>query len=192
MRRSHLEEVVNLVSPGTFESDETHIRALQPEPAKLRSQDVAWPPPPLWTGRSRPNPMGWWRSEACSPKQGVSWDHRRSGDGPTPGQTAGPPGGCLVIIQAQNVAKKGVEFFSYGEGLFLSGAIGPDYLQLPPAPKKPEAKPASAEKPATGAHPGSVWLDIQGPAHQTLEREGSEKRSGLEARGQGATAAEEG
>jgi putative RNA 2'-phosphotransferase len=73
------------------------------------------------------------------------------------------PQAVLVTIQAQIAAKRGLEFFSYGQGLYLSGAIGPEYLQLPPAPKKPEAKSKAPEKPTpTPPTPGSVWLDIQG------------------------------
>ena len=86
------------------------------------------------------------------------------------------PQAVLVTIQAQNAAKRGVEFFPYGEGLFLSGEIGPEYLQLPSAPKKPEAKPAPVEKPlAAPPTPGSVWLDIQGQPTKPWKEKGRKK-----------------
>ena len=67
-------------------------------------------------------------------------------------------------------------FFLYGEGLFLSGEIGPEYLQLPPAPKKPEAKPAPVEKPLSAPPtPGSVWLDIQGQPTKPWKEKGRKK-----------------
>jgi putative RNA 2'-phosphotransferase len=162
VRRSHLEEVVNLVSPGAFELDQTHIRALQPGPAELRSQEAAWPPPLLYraiTAKSHPvvaergllPQAGSELVLASDPEMARRLGRRRD------------PQAVLVIIQAQNAAKKGREFYPYGQGLYLSEAIGPEYLQLPPAPKKPEAKPARVEKPVPEpSTPGSVWLDIQG------------------------------
>ena len=65
VRRSHLEEVVNLVTPGAFELDKASIRALQPGPAKLRSQELVGRHP-CCTGASRRNLMQWWRSGVCS------------------------------------------------------------------------------------------------------------------------------
>ena len=175
MRRSHLEEVVNLVSPGTFELDQTHIRALQPEPANLRSQDAAWPPPLLYrtitakshgvvAERGLQPQTGGELLLAADPEMARRLGKRRD------------PQAVLVTIQAQNAAKRGLEFFAYGQGLYLSGAIGPEYLQLPPAPKKPEAKPAPAEKPATAPPtPGSVWLDIQGQPTKPWKEKGRKK-----------------
>ena len=140
VRRSHLEEVVNLVSPGAFELDKTHIRALQPGPAKLRSRESVWPPPLLYRAitakshgvvaeRGLQPPTAGELVLASDPEMARRLGRRRD------------PQAVLVTIQAQNAAKRGVEFFAYGEGLYLSGEIGPEYLQLPPAPKKPEAKP---------------------------------------------------
>jgi putative RNA 2'-phosphotransferase len=175
VRRSHLEEVVNLVSPGAFELDKTHIRALQPEPAKLRSQESVWPPPLLYrcitakshavvAERGLQPPTGAELVLAGNPEMARRLGYRRD------------PQAVLVTIQAQNAAPRGVEFFSYGEGLYLSGEIGPQYLQLPPAPKKPEAKPAPVEKPAPAPPtPGSVWLDIQGQPIKPWKEKGHKK-----------------
>ena len=175
VRRSHLEEVVNLVSPGAFELAKTHIRALQPGPAKLRSQESVWPPPLLYrsiTAKShgvvaarglRP-PTAGELVLAGNPEMARRLGQRRD------------PQAVLVTIQAQNAAKRGLEFFSYGEVLYLSGEIGPEYLQLPPAPKKPEAKPAPVEKPvSTPPTPGSVWLDIQGQPLKPWKEKGRKK-----------------
>ena len=193
VRRSHLEEVVNVTSPGAFELDQTHIRALQPGPANLRSQDAAWPPPTLLyraitakshgvvAERGLQAPTGGELVLAADPEMARRLGRRRD------------PQAVLVVIQAQSAAKKGVEFFPYGEGLYLSGPIGPEYLQLPAAPKKPEAKPATLGEVGPGAaHPGVGVAGHHGPTHQTLERERPEKRPGLEGRGQRAAAAEEG
>ena len=73
VRRSHLEEVVNLVSPGAFELDKTYIRALQPGPAKLRSQESVWPPPLLYRCDHGQISCEWWRSGVCSRHREVNW-----------------------------------------------------------------------------------------------------------------------
>ncbi len=175
VRRSHLEEVVNLVNPGAFALDQTHIRALQPGPAKLRSQDAAWPPPLLYRAitakshgvvaeRGLQPQTGGELVLASDPEMARRLGRRRD------------PQAVLVVVQAHNAAKKGVEFYPYGEGLYLSGPIGPEYLQLPPAPKKPEAKPATVEKPTPAPPtPGSVWLDIQGQPTKPWKEKGRKK-----------------
>jgi len=81
----------------------------------------------------------------------------------------------LVTVQAQRAAKQGQAFFPYGEGLYLSGAIAPEFLQLPPAPKKPAAKPAAEKKPAEPPTPGSVLLDIQGQPVKPWQEKGRKK-----------------
>jgi len=176
VRRSHLEEVVNVTSPGAFELDQTHIRALQPGPANLRSQDAAWPPPTLLyraitakshgvvAERGLQAPTGGELVLAADPEMARRLGRRRD------------PQAVLVVIQAQSAAKKGVEFFPYGEGLYLSGPIGPEYLQLPAAPKKPEAKPAPVEKSVpVQPTPGSVWLDITGQPTKPWKEKGRKK-----------------
>lgn len=175
VRRSHLEEVVNLVSPGAFALDQSHIRALEPGPAQLRSQEPGWPPSLLYRAitvkshgvvaeRGLQPGAGGELILTTDPEMARRLGRRRD------------PQAVLVIIQAQNAAKRGLEFFPYGEGFFLSGAIGPEYLQLPAAPKKPEAKAAPAEKPApVPPTPGSVWLDIQGQPIKPWKEKGRKK-----------------
>jgi putative RNA 2'-phosphotransferase len=175
VRRSHLEEVVNLVQPGAFELDKTYIRALDPGPAELRADEPIWPPPLLYRAitakshaivadRGLQAPPGGELVLASNPEMAKKLGRRRD------------PEAVLVTVQAQNAAKRGVEFFAYGEGLFLSRDIGLEYLQVPPVPKKPEAKPAAAEKPASAPPtPGSVWLDIQGQPTKPWKEKGHKK-----------------
>lgn len=175
VRRSHLEEVVSLVHPGAFELDKTYIRALEPEPAALRSREPVWPPPLLYRAITAKSHVvvaerglqalpGGELVLASDPEMARRLGRRRD------------PQAVLVTIQAQNAAKRGVEFLAYGERLYLSRDIGPEYLQLPPAPKKPEAKPAAAEKPAPAPPtPGSVWLDIQGQPMKPWKEKGHKK-----------------
>lgn len=175
VRRSHLEEVVNLVSPGAFELDQTYIRAVQPGPAELRSQEPIWPPPLLYRAitqrshsvvaeRGLQPPAGGDLVLAADPDLARRIGRRRD------------PQGVLVTIQAQQAAKRGVEFFPYGEGLYLCQAIAPEFLQLPPAPKKPEAKAAPAVQPSPAPPtPGSIWLDIQGQPAKPWKDKGRKK-----------------
>lgn len=175
VRRAHLEEVVNLVSPGAFALDQTHIRAVSPGPAQMRSAAPVWPPPLLYRAITA-------RSHAVVAEKGLQPSGGRELLLARDPQTAlrlgrrRDPQAVLVTVQAQGAAKKGVEFFSYGEGLFLSGAIGPEHLQLPPVLKKPEVKPAPAAKPpAAPPTPGSVWLDIQGQPAKPWKEKGRKK-----------------
>jgi putative RNA 2'-phosphotransferase len=175
VRRSHLEEVVNLMSPGAFELDRTHIRAIQPGPAQIRSDEAAWPPPLLYRAitaksqtvvaeRGLQPPAGGELLLAADPEMAKRLGRRRD------------PQAVLVIIQAQSAAKRSVEFFAYGQGLYLSGPIGPEYLILPPAPKKPEARPKAPEKPTPEPPtPGSVMLDIQGQPVKPWKEKGRKK-----------------
>jgi putative RNA 2'-phosphotransferase len=175
VRRSHLEEVVNLVSPGAFVLEQNHIWAVAPGPAQLRTQDPGWPPPLLYraiTARSHEvvaerglqPAAGGELVLATDPEMARRLGRRRD------------PQAVLVTIQAQNAAKRGVEFFPYGEGLYLSGAIGREFLHLPAAPKKPEPKAAPKETPAAAPPtPGSVWLDIQGQPAKPWKEKGHKK-----------------
>ncbi|MBM4287659.1 MAG: hypothetical protein FJ135_05860 [Deltaproteobacteria bacterium] len=175
VRRSHLEELVNLVSPGDFALDDTHIRALRPGPADLRGAEPASPPPLLYraiTAKSHGTvaergllpPAGGELVLSADPAMARRIGRRRD------------PRAVLVTVQAQQAARKGQRFFPYGEDLYLTGAIGPEFLQLPPAPKKPEAKPAPAVKTVpTAPTPGSAWLDILGQPVKPWKDKGRKK-----------------
>ncbi|MGQ9920265.1 MAG: RNA 2'-phosphotransferase [Desulfobacca sp.] len=174
VRRSHLEEVVNLLRPGSLAMDQTYIWAVQPGPAELRAAAPTWPPPLLYraiTAKSHEvvATRGLQPQEkrelvlAATPELALRLGRRRD------------PQPVLVTVQAQRAAKQGQEFFPYGEGLYLSGAIAPEFLQLPPAPKKPAAKPAAEKKPATPPTPGSILVDIQGQPVKPWQEKGRKK-----------------
>ncbi|AEB09017.1 RNA 2'-phosphotransferase [Desulfobacca acetoxidans] len=178
VRRSHLEEVVNLINPGDFELDQTYIRALHPQPAELRSQEAAWPPPLLYRAitanshhavaeRGLQPPSGGELVLADNQELAKRLGQRRD------------PQAIMVIVQAQAAAKRGVNFFSYGPKLYLSDAIAPEYLQLPPTPKKPVVKPAAADKkPPAPPAPGAIWLNIQGEPIKPWKEKGRQKDPG--------------
>ncbi len=175
VRRSHLEEVVNLLRPQALAMDQTHIWAVDPGPADLRRDTPDWPPPLLYraiTAKSHEvvatrgllPPDGGEVVSAATPELALKLGRRRD------------PQALLVTIQAQQAAKQGVEFFPYGDGLFLSAAIPPQFLQLPPAPRKPTVKPAQEKQPPVPPPPpGSVWLDLQEQAAKPWQGKGKKK-----------------
>lgn len=172
VRRSHLEEVVNLGRAGALAMDQTHIWAVQPGPAALRAAEPVWPPPLLYraiTAKSHEvvavrglQPQdGGELVVAADPETARRLGRRRD------------PQALLVTIQAQRAAQNGVTFLPYGEGLYLTGGLGPEFLQLPPAPKKPAIKPAPEKPPP--APPGSVLVDIQGQPIKPWKDKGRKK-----------------
>lgn len=174
VRRPHLAEVVNLLRPGALAMDQTHIWAVQPKPADRRSIEPAWPPPLLYraiTAKSHEvvAAKGLQPQEAQELILAADPDFARR-----LGQRRDPQA-LVVIIQAQNAAKHGVEFWPYGEGLYLSGAIAPEFLQLPAAPKKPATKPAPEKRPPELPAPGSVLLDIKGQPVKPWKEKGRKK-----------------
>ena len=174
VRRSHLEEVVNLLRPGVLEMDQTHIWAVQPGPADLRAAEPVWPPPLLYRAITA-------KSHEVVAERGLQPQADQElvlAADPDMARRLGrrrDPEAVLVTVQAQRAAKQGQAFFPYGEGLYLSGAIAPEFLQLPPAPKKPAAKPAAEKKPAEPPTPGSVLLDIQGQPVKPWQEKGRKK-----------------
>lgn len=174
VRRSHLEEVVNLLRPGVLGMDQTHIWAVQPGPADLRAAEPVWPPPLLYRAITA-------KSHEVVAERGLQPQADQElvlAADPDMARRLGrrrDPEAVLVTVQAQRAAKQGQAFFPYGEGLYLSGAIAPEFLQLPPAPKKPAAKPAAEKKPAEPPTPGSVLLDIQGQPVKPWQEKGRKK-----------------
>jgi putative RNA 2'-phosphotransferase len=188
VRRSHLEEVVNLVSSGAFELDNIHIRALQPGPAKLRSQESVWPPPLLYrsiTAKShavvaarglRP-PTAGELVLASNPEMARRLGQRRD------------PQAVLVTIQAQNAAKRGVKFFSYGEGLYLAVTSTRNIYSY--RRRRKNGSQTCGGETATGAADSGLGVaGHPGAADETVERKRSQKRPGLERGSQGAAARE--
>ena len=192
VRRSHLEEVVNVTSPGAFELDQTHIRALQPGPANLRSQDAAWPPPALVPGHHGQISWGGGGAGPAGADRGGTGVGRRPGNGQAPGPAAGPPGGAGGHSGPKR-RQKGGRIFSLRRGTLSERAHWPGIFATAAGTEKTGSQTRPRGEVGSGAaHPGFGVAGHHGPAHQTLERERPEKRPGLEGRGQRAAAAEEG
>jgi putative RNA 2'-phosphotransferase len=174
VRRGHLEEVVHLLRPGALAMDATHIWAVQPPPAARRGAAPAWPPPLLYgsiTAKSQEVVAAQGLRPQSTPEVVLAADPdlaRRLG-------RRRDPHAVLVTVQAQRAAQQGQEFFPYGEGLYLTGAIGPEFLQLPPLPKKPPAKPAPAKPLLEPPTPGSVLVDLQGQPLKPWKEKGRKK-----------------
>jgi len=172
VRRSHLEEVVHLLRPGGLFLDQSHIWAVPP--ADRRSATPVWPPPLLYgsiTAKSQEVVAVHGLRPQSSPEVVLTedpdlarrWGRRRD------------PHAVLVTVQAQRAAQQGQEFFPYGEGLYLTGALGPEFLQLPPLPKKPPAKPAVEKPHPEPPTPGSILVDIQGQPLKPWKEKGRKK-----------------
>ncbi len=174
VRRSHLEEVVNLLRPGALAMDQSHIWAVQPGPADLRAAEPVWPPPLLYRAITA-------KSHEVVATRGLQPHDERElvlAADPEVARRLGrrrDPQAVLVTIQAQRAATQGAQFFPYGDQLYLSGAIAPEFLQLPPAPKKPAAKPAPEKQPPEPPTPGSILLDIQGQPVKPWKEKGRKK-----------------
>ncbi|MBW1917225.1 MAG: RNA 2'-phosphotransferase [Deltaproteobacteria bacterium] len=175
VRRSHLLDAVHLLTPPRFEIYDNLIRCRPPGGAACRSQESEWPPSLLYraiTRKSHPvvaqhglrPPTNGHLVLARGPEMALRMGRRRD------------PKAMLITVQAQAAAAAGKLFFPYGEKLFLTDAIPPNFLQVPPCPKpeakKPPPKPAALEKNRRElVIPGSVLLDIQGkPVNRRQEK----------------------
>jgi putative RNA 2'-phosphotransferase len=179
VRRSHLEEVVNLTHPGQFEISGGLIRSLPVGAVAVRKEEAGWPPPLLYraiTIKSHPvvSERGLQPSTgnqlilAASPEMALRLGHRRD------------PKALVVTIQAQAAAKKKVVFYRYGEELFLTNAIPVEFLQMPSLPRelipRPRAKPASPDQVTPLPQlPGSVLLDILGEPIKPWKEKGKKQ-----------------
>ncbi len=158
VRRHHLDQVVGLMSPPAFEVAGEQIRALSPEPARLRRPPEEPPPallyaaiPPkvhgkVWEAGLKPPPD----QElvlAATPELALKLGSRRA------------PEPILVTVQAQAAARRGISFTGYGDGLYLAPALPRDLLQLPPPPQVPEKPKPSIPRPPAPT-PGSFTLDL--------------------------------
>jgi putative RNA 2'-phosphotransferase len=160
VRRYHLDQVAGLISPPAFEVEGVLIRALTPEPAKLRRLPGEPPPALLYAAIPPKAHARVWEEGLKTPPD------RELVLAATPDlakklgrrQTPDP---VMVIVQAQAATRRGISFTGYGEGLYLAPALPRDVLQLPPPPQAPE-KP-KPEKPRPQAPtPGSFILDLPG------------------------------
>jgi putative RNA 2'-phosphotransferase len=160
VRRHHLDQVVGLMSPPAFEVAGEQIRALSPEPARLRRPPEEPPPtllyaaiPPkahgkVWEAGLKPLP-GQELVLAATREMALKLGRRRA------------PEPILVTVQAQAAARRGISFTGYGDGLYLAPALPRDLLQLPPPPQAPEKPKPSIPRPPAPT-PGSFTLDLPG------------------------------
>ncbi|MFP3867231.1 MAG: RNA 2'-phosphotransferase [Desulfobacteraceae bacterium] len=175
VRRSHLLDAVHLLTPPRFEVSDNLIRSRPLGAAAGYGCESEWPPVLLYRAITR-------KSHAVVAQHGL----RPPTDGqlvlartPEMAQRIGrrrDPQAVLVTVQAQAAAGAGGIFYPYGEALFLTDAILPHFLQLPPCPKegpkKPAPMPAAAEEAGPEPMiPGAVLLDIQGkPVNRGQDR----------------------
>jgi putative RNA 2'-phosphotransferase len=156
VRRHHLEQLAGLLSPPAFEIVAEQIRALNPEPARLRRDPGETPPallyatiPPkaharVWEEGLRPPP----EKElvlATTKEAALKLGRRRA------------PHPIVVIVQAQAAARRGISLTGYGEGLYLAPALPRDLLQLPTPPVAPERPQPERLRPPT---PGTFVPDL--------------------------------
>jgi len=149
VRRHHLEQLVGLLSPPAFEIAAEQIRAVSPEPARLRRDPGETPPallyiaiPPkaharVWEEGLRPPPD---RELVLTTTKdaAIKLGRRRT------------PHPIVVIIQAQAASRRGLNLTGYGEDLYLAPALPRDLLQLPPPPQVPERPKPEMVRPTPG------------------------------------------
>lgn len=157
VRRRHLEELATLPSPPRFELREERLRGLVPGPARVRRPGAA-PPNLLYLAIPPKAHAGVFDSGlkaapgrevllADTPARALELGRRRS------------PEPVLVTVQAARAFRAGITFTGYGEGLYLSGSLPREFLQLAaPAAKPEKARPVKA--PISPEPPGSVLLDL--------------------------------
>jgi putative RNA 2'-phosphotransferase len=174
VRRHHLDQVVGLMSPPAFEIVGDQIRAVRPEPARLR-RDPGEPPPALLYAAIPPKAQApVWEVGlkappdrelvlAATPELALKLGRRRS------------PAPILVTVQAQAAARRGISFTGYGEGLFLAPDLPRDLLQLPPPPPAPEKPRVEKPRPAAPT-PGSFFPDLPGMLQPPAKQHGKSQR----------------
>jgi putative RNA 2'-phosphotransferase len=158
VRRHHLEQLVGLISPPTFELVGEQIRALNPEPAQLRRPPGEPPPALLYVAiPPKAHPKVW--EEGLRPPPDRDLVLTTTKDAAVKLGRRRAPHPILVIVQAQAADRRGLKFTGYGEGLYLAPALPRDLLQLPPPPQAPEKPKPEKTQPPT---PGTFFLDLPG------------------------------
>jgi putative RNA 2'-phosphotransferase len=172
VRRHHLDQVVGLLSPPAFEIVEEQIRALSPEPARLR-RDPGEPPPALLYVGIPPKAHAKVWEEGLKPPPDRDLVLTTTKDRAMKLGRRRAPQPILVIVQAQAADRRGLKFTGYGEGLYLAPALPRDLLQLPPPPQVPEKpKPEKPQLPTPGTFP----LDLPGMFQPTPKHKGKGKK----------------
>jgi len=174
VRRYHLDQVAGLMSPPAFEVEGELIRALKPEPAKLRRLPGEVPPALLYAAIPPKAHARVWEEGLKTPPD------RELALAVTPElakklgrrQTPDP---VMVIVQAQAAVRRGISFTGYGKGWYLAPALPRDVLQLPPPPQAPEKPKPSKPRPQAPT-PGSFTLDLAGMLHPAAKPRSKGKR----------------
>jgi putative RNA 2'-phosphotransferase len=172
VRRHHLEQLVDLLSPAAFEIVGERIRALSPEPARLRRPLEEMPPALLYVAiPPKAHAKVWEEGLKLPPDRelvlsttkdiAVKLGRRRA------------PEPILVTVQAQGAARRGISLTGYGEGLYLSPALPRDLLQLPTPPQVPEKPKPEKLRPPT---PGSFIPDLPGLFQPAPKHKGKGKK----------------
>jgi putative RNA 2'-phosphotransferase len=185
VRRRHLEELAALEA-SRWEIEGDRIRARHPGPTALR-RPAGEPLPALLYLAIPPRahlrvhqdglkpPAGQELLLAATPELAAKLGRRRGATVP-------------VTVRARAAAKASVLFEAYGAGLFLSGAVPREFLQLPPPPREAE-KPQAASRPQPVA--GALVLDLpqvlQAPAkpisRRALRKWGEKGKKGKRGKG---------
>ena len=134
VRRHHLDQLVGLISPPAFEIVAEQIRALTPEPARLRREPGEPPPALLYVAiPPKVHPKVWEEGLKTPPDRDLVLTTTKDAAVKLGRRRAPHP--ILVIVQAQAADRRGLRFIGYGEGLYLAPALPRDLLQLPPHPR---------------------------------------------------------
>jgi putative RNA 2'-phosphotransferase len=172
VRRHHLDQVVGLMSPPAFEIVGDEIRALSPEPARLR-REPGEPPPALLYVAIPPKAHTRVWEEGLKPPPDRELILSTTKDAALKLGRRRAPQPILVTVQAQAAARRGTNFTGYGEGFYLAPVLPRDLLQLPPPPQVPEKPKVEKSRPPT---PGTFVLDLPGMLQPAPKHKGKGKK----------------
>jgi len=171
VRRHHLDQIVGLLSPPAFEIAGDQIRALTPEPARLR-RPPGEPPPALLYAAIPPKAHTKVWEEGLKPPPDRDLVLTASKDMALKLGRQRAPQPILVIVQAQAAARRGISLTGYGEGLYLAPALPRDLLQLPSPLQTPEKPKPERPRPT----PGTFVPDLPGMFQPTAIHQGKTKK----------------
>jgi putative RNA 2'-phosphotransferase len=166
VRRHHLDQVVGLISPPAFEIAGEQIRALTPEPARLR-RDPGEPPPALLYVAIPPKAHAKVWEEGLKPPPDREFILCTTKDAALKLGRRRSPHPIIVTVQAQAAASRCISLTGYGDGLYLTPALPRDLLQLPTPPQVPEKpKPEKPRPPTPGTFEPDLARMFQPPQKQ--------------------------
>jgi putative RNA 2'-phosphotransferase len=157
VRRRHLDQLVGLISPPAFEIVAEQIRALTPEPARLRRAPGESLPALLYVAISPKAHARVWE-EGLKPPPDRELILSTTKDAALKLGRRRSPHPIVVTVQAQAAARRNLSLTGYGEGLYLAPALPRDLLQLPPPPPAPDKPKPEKPRPT----PGTFIPDLPG------------------------------